>query len=1077
MNRATYNHIRRLDISLGGGLNGGHTRVDTINHPILIIGLGGTGVDALLRVKSQVYRRFAVNGKKPDNIEFLAFETNEHDKKKYDGLGFEAHELVLLSNAGIGAILNNRSTLPDYIRDWLAPELTISDGTKGASGNRQAGRLLLFEKINSTIDAVDNKMRGLRVNAGNKLLVFILTGLSGGTGGGMFLDVAYIVRGLMERDYGAKGIDRADIMGYLFTPDVHIAGNALNVHTEEYIQRNGYAALKELDYWMNIEERAGERFMQRYGTRLTVNSGLPPFNLCHLVSATNIDGVYLKDAYDFCLNVTAENVVNFLAQEEKSSGQEFAIHDYNSNLLANIAAMKSGLPAGADHNANYIYNIIGASAAVLPAGEVNTRLAHRMFEEMEMIFDAAPDAYGLKDFTLKAGIDTETMTEDLVRRLPPFKLDYAGTDFYGYANVIKTRRVDVNEKLNELYMQVKASIGEGKREAAAITESVKAALRGVFTNPTQGPIYAARLIEGEGNPCLLPWMETCMAHLLEKQRKAAEEADAHEINAENLFEAAQKALFFTREGKKNAFIAAMVRAYRSRLQKDCFGYLINVYKAVHASLEEEYRRVYGKIADALREVKKVLTKNAEQPDTHYGYQIVTVSEAANDADELIKDMGADALVKAFTKSLAENPERWTDEEKPDIVGFLSDFIHERFGTVAHRTMGDYFTEEEVESEIAPRLYRDALPVFHLDNAVGLYNYPSYSMVSVPNDAPAVLRGIERYREQSLSGLKFNIRRSKMTDRVFWLNTQNGVPLFAYTPLRVYEELYERTINGKEGVGRHFWHNLPSPLPESLWGETYFNARQKAENDRIRGIFAEALTRGSISASGESANSRYVAVLREDFDPEPYAFDETSDARTIHELAQRLRNVQKNGGMPIIEKRPLYNSPDSEKALAHLLRNPKLAEAVRSENEKHIRIAEILRALTDLQAAREQEKTDTDDLITALACGAIIKQDGRFLYGDAREEAFWPPPDHPEYALFLEYKTFPPDKKERVKRRAVNNRESLPEGRLLLNLRKWQGVFALRKEALERERDPSDAAAYGFYKNALLRADTFIAALA
>jgi hypothetical protein len=91
--------------------------------------------------------------------------------------------------------------------------------------------------------------------------------------------------------------------------------------------------------------------------------------------------------------------------------------------------------------------------------------------------------------------------------------------------------------------------------------------------------------------------------------------------------------------------------------------------------------------------------------------------------------------------------------------------------------------------------------------------------------------------------------------------------------------------------------------------------------------------------------------------------------------------------------------------------------------------------------------------------------------------FWPPPDHPEYALFLEYKTFPTDKKERVKRRAVNNRESFPEGRFLLNLRKWQGVFALRKEALERERDPSDAAAYGFYKNALLRADTFIAALA
>jgi len=184
--------------------------------------------------------------------------------------------------------------------------------------------LLLFEKINTTIDAIDNKIRTLRADQENKLLVFILSGLSGGTGGGMFLDIAYIIRGLMEREYGSKGVDKVEIGGYLFTPDVNLSGNNLNIHTEEYIQRNGYAALKELDYWMNIEERRGERFCQKYGTRLDVNSGLAPFNICHLVSASNIDGMFLKGAYDYCMNVTAENIVNFLAVEEKESGQELS---------------------------------------------------------------------------------------------------------------------------------------------------------------------------------------------------------------------------------------------------------------------------------------------------------------------------------------------------------------------------------------------------------------------------------------------------------------------------------------------------------------------------------------------------------------------------------------------------------------------------------------------------------------------------------------------------------------------------------------------------------------------------------
>jgi hypothetical protein len=1050
-------------------------KLDTINHPILIIGLGGTGTDALLRVKLQVHKRFAKQGKIPENIGFLAFETNEHDKKKYHGMGLESHEWVLLSNAGIGAILNNRSSLPDYINAWLSPELTISDGTKGASGNRQAGRLLLFEKINSTIDAIDNKIRTLRVAQENKLLVFILTGLSGGTGGGMFLDIAYIIRGLMERDHGAKGIDKADISGYLFTPDVHIAGNTLNIYTEEYIQRNGYAALKELDYWMNVEERTGDRFTQRYGTRLTVNSTLPPFNFCHLISATNIDGVYLKDAYGHCLDVTAENIVNFMAQEDKTGFREFAIHDYYSNLLANIATMKSGLPAGADHSANYIYNIIGASAAVLPATEVNARLAHRLFDIMNEMFDVMPDYPKLKEFVGKAGIDTETLSADLARRLPPLYPDNIGTNFYNYQNVIKTRRADVDNDLNELYMKIKSSMGDGKRESVTVIESVKAALREVFLHPKRGPVYATRLIESDINPCLLPWIETCIKHLLEKQKQVAEEIETHALSAANIFDAASKALFFTRESKKNAFVSAKLCEYQTRLQRDCYGYVIDVYKAVHAALEEENNKVYIRYAEALLETRKTLAKNKEEHGDKFGWKIVDTDSAANEADERVKSIGKDTLVKSFLKSLLENG--------ADITAILSDFIDKQFGAVTSRSMEDYLSEEAVEADIAPRLHRDALPVFHMDNAGGIYHFPSYGLVSVPNDAPSVLRGIERYRENALSGLKFNIRRSNLTDRIFWLNTINGVPLFAYTPLRVYEALYERTIDGKEGIGRHFWHNLPSPLPESLWGDTYFNARVKAANDRAREIFYDALKLGTIVQRAEQTNSRYVAVLREDFDAEPYAFDESTDAPTLHELSLRLRALLADGGPPITEKRPLYNSPTEALALAHFLRNPKLIEAVEAENAKCKTIADTLSLLTECQNTHDREKTATDDFLTALVCEAIVRQGEEYLYNHAINEEKWPPlvnlmeqADHPEFSLYATYKSLPFDKKERIRQRAKYIRESFPDGRLLSNLRNWQKTLGTRREALENGQNPSDEAAYPFYRGILQRVTTHIAAL-
>ena len=90
MKQITHDHIRQLDITLGGGLHSEQTRIDMIDYPVLVIGLGGTGTDALLRLKRQVNRRFILPDNpltkqkkyKPDNIEYLALETNGKEKQK-----------------------------------------------------------------------------------------------------------------------------------------------------------------------------------------------------------------------------------------------------------------------------------------------------------------------------------------------------------------------------------------------------------------------------------------------------------------------------------------------------------------------------------------------------------------------------------------------------------------------------------------------------------------------------------------------------------------------------------------------------------------------------------------------------------------------------------------------------------------------------------------------------------------------------------------------------------------------------------------------------------------------------------
>ena len=1105
--QSTNENIKQMDISLGGGLISEKIRIDTINHPILIVGLGGTGIDALLRLKYQINRRFRLpdnKGKKkkqkPDNIEFLAFETNEHDRKHYKGIGLDPQsELVLLSNASIGSILNNRSTIPDYITSWLSPELTITDGTKGASGNRQAGRLLLFEKINHVIDAIDNKIRALRLDQENKLLVFILSGISGGTGGGSFIDIPYIIRGLIERDFGSKGIDKVEISGYLFTPDVHLSANTLNVHTEEYIQRNGYASLKELDYLMNIEER-GERFKQRYGSRLEVNSPMAPFNLCHLVSATNVDGVFLKGAYDYCMNVTAENIVNFLAQEDKESEQEFAVQDYLSNLISNIATMESSLPMGMNYCANFVYNIIGASAAVLPTEEITTYLGRCLFREIGAMFERSPEDHNVDDLAAAAKLDIDSLGNTLSGMLPSIRLDYEATDYYSYNNVVKTRRVDVDEKLSELYQLAKRSLSEARRQLPNdLIEAVKTELIDIFMHPQKGPIFASKIVNSQ-DPCLLRRIDEYQNRLRDAMNRLDEGIKSLTIECEDRFEEARKALFMNREKRKNAYIESKINLYRARLRRDCFEELLGIYRDIKNELESENDRIYYTYVEILKEIDKILEKNStsakeSNENKTYSSNILEVSELSAEIDGVVAAAGADNLVREFAKMLVAESHKWISENDLDIVGSLSNFIYDQFGELLSRSMEDYLQarygkdriiEQIIQDEIAPQLFKDAKPVFHMDTNAGVYSFPSYGMVSVPNNVAEVMRGIEAYQRDSLATLKFNIRRSNITNRIFWLNTQNGIPLFAYAPIKVYEELYERTINTKEGIGRHLvmnenenWLNLPSPIPERIWGDTYTNPRQKANNDRAKAAFGAGISYNSIKESG----SRYVCLITEDFDQS--AYDKLDlDLLTLSKTLKELEKLRLDG-LPLIQEKTIFNSTNAENAQLSLMRSPKLLAMVEAENKKYAAIEALIAKHKQAKDEKDKAQRYADDFLRALIGEAIIKKGALYIYNKNVEEDPWEPfvnlmdhPDYPEFAMFSKYINLSEAKKAILQSRGRSNEEGYPEGKLLEALEKWQAVFEQRKNTIDDDQwnyENGDEM-YLFYRNGLLKLNGHIGAL-
>jgi hypothetical protein len=1022
-------HIQQLDVSLGGGIISEKIRVDTIDNPMLVIGLGGTGIDALLRLKYQINRRFKhpydfltkKKKEKPDNIEFLAFETNEYDKnKKYKGIGLDPiKEFVLLSNPEIGGLLQNRSLLEPYIKDWLSPELLITDGISGASGVRQAGRLLLFTKLNQVILNIEKKIEGLLEGTNKKLYVFLLTGLSGGTGSGCYLDISYITRGIIERKYGSTGVDKVSMLGYLFTPDVNLSKKGLSIHTVEYIQKNGYAALKELDYWMNVDER-NERFKMKYGSLLSVNSPMPPFNLCHLISATNLDGKLLENAYDYTMNVTAENITNFMANEEKQSGEEFAIHDYISNIRTNIAQMPKR------YAANYQYNIIGASMAEIPIEEMTTYVGYKLFEKMNEIFETSPEQTDVDQFAEKLRIDPDSVHQRFNEHVPEALSGFENNNRFSYNNVIKQNIINLDEELDKDFLaKAKEQYRKLKKQLPGkMVEDFRRQMERLFLHPKKGPIYASRLISSNEGFCLLKTIQAYIEGLQDRLERLPKTIQSdQDITAGRLADA--RSAFLSKERKKNAYIEAKINEYYTRAEKARTEEMIDFYEDLYTLLNKENSKIYEVYREILETLKKIFHKNADilihgpeaihDSNVTYFWHLVSVPDVAPEIERMFDSKDGENLVQQWSQMLLEKSVHWVKETDIDIVGTVSAFLTDQFGELITKSMEDFlrlkYGEEEsidqiIERKIADQLNQDAIPVFHIENSTGNLHLPEWGFVSLPIKAPNILNGIRNFQRHALKAAHFTIKESELKNRIFWLNTKNGVPLYAYSPLKIYEEAYERTILDKEGVGRHLvqtevenWAYLPSPIPEKSWGETYYNERIKQYNESLRALFDKAQDFGSITEkeTDQNTSARYQCKFTKPFSLTDLLSTHQMDAKQLQKASlgnlKRCHEELKEllaGSLEADGVTDIFGSTTLELAIENFIRSPKLIERIKEEVKKFSLIHEKMLEIEQFIDLQKDKEVSLNQFIEAVYTRTICKKGARYIYDNDADENTWEP---------------------------------------------------------------------------------------
>lgn len=259
--------------------------------PTLIIGVGGTGLEAMTRVRRLIVECYGSLAKLPV-VSFLHIDTDQNYKVKKPemaGPPLEENEKfwarVSYKNADD---IKNNATTNSWYHDWLPPELTTEQlvSQEGAGQIRSCGRFAFFynhkeiqKKCKEAKGRIPKELDQLTIDndviiVKNELNIFVVGSISGGTGSGMLIDLGYCLRDWFQ------GETKLNTIAIIPTPDA-FSGISGDIRTQE----NGYAALMELNYFSDTKNTYNVKYGAAEGTRIIKSQ--PPYDFLYLTGTRN----------------------------------------------------------------------------------------------------------------------------------------------------------------------------------------------------------------------------------------------------------------------------------------------------------------------------------------------------------------------------------------------------------------------------------------------------------------------------------------------------------------------------------------------------------------------------------------------------------------------------------------------------------------------------------------------------------------------------------------------------------------------------------------------------------------------
>lgn len=801
-----------LLLSAGGGILSPVWQAEQNECATIVIGLGGTGVECLRMLKREVYGRIRPDDPKAEvpsyqHIRFLGVDSDPSSigkREEANALDWNT-EFLNIGGPDSTALWANLPVIRQLpFMQWLSPEPLRPMSPVGAGGVRQMGRLLLFQRcpqfIQKLASLITSARAGLAPTA--ELSIHIFTGLGGGTGSGIFLDVCYLVQYVLSN----LGLQyTAQTCGYFFLPDVNLARVA-DPGIQNFIKSNGFAAMQELDCCMDFANNGGA-WDQDYSKEAKIHTRKPPVDNAWLISACDTENAVFADPYRSALSTVVQKVIEGLA-----------------------ASSTSLVPSGK-------YGILGVCSAVLPFREITTYMAANLFESFGYLESHVPAEKDVEEWILGQRLDYKSLLGDLQRDVHPLPpVDDAmvtkflqvvpreiSDDFPPFLREFYNHTLAEREK--QLHINFTALLAETGE--ASLIQRVQKSLIEIAGDVEKGPRYAAAMLHSLDGKDLSFWLDGCVTGNGKYLAMARADMDLWEKNLRETLERFQGANILNRRKRAQEYLEALQRCFMGPFHIQEYEMMDQLLQNLKRRFSQLHSQIFKPMTDAMKELWDTFRENSRYlHNSQYLHimrvrlpgnemPILTVQDLRDVLDQRVQAVSLPSLFRGLVEALFQEPGDWESEGSFDHL-VLSYFL-EKMPVFPGDTLDDYIPTAQY-GQLLAGLRRRSAPLFWRNRNQALAHAPAnqIQVLRVPDNCPNGRAEADSYAMAQPGVFR---QSSGEKDRLTCMSYWRDIPLSYYGGLddcrRAYEALAKYPgVHLYEGTEEEScdWHKRLSSYP-------------------------------------------------------------------------------------------------------------------------------------------------------------------------------------------------------------------------------------------------------------------------